>query len=77
MLEGVMAVPDIFEEVDLVLASEQRSADGMDRGIAPPFVVEPTLLVKVLKEFAICLSAPEIEVANFEVGPNYITISLI
>lgn len=75
MLEGVMAIPDIFKEVDLILASEQRSADGMNWCIAPPFVVETTLLVKVVEEFAIRLSAPEIEVADFEVGPNYITVS--
>lgn len=45
MLERLMPVPNIFKKVDLILPSEERSADAMNRSISPSLIVEPALLV--------------------------------
>ena len=70
MLEGLVPVPDVAEEVDLVLVCEKSSANGVHGRVAPAFVVEATLLVEVVKELGVCLSTPEIEVADLKVGPD-------
>jgi len=69
-LEGLVAVADIAEEVQLVLGREQRGADGVHGRVAPPLIVEPTRGVEVREELAVRLAAPEVEIANLKVAPD-------
>lgn len=66
-----MPVPDILEEVNLILVGEKSCTDGMHRRITPTLVVEATLAIEMLEEFGVCLAAPKVEVADFEVGPDW------
>lgn len=38
--------------------------------IAPALVVEATIFVEEGEVFAVCFTAPEVKVGNFEVGPE-------
>lgn len=69
-LEWLVSVPNVREEVKLVLRCEQSSADGVNWCVAPTLVVEAACLVEVVEEFAIGFASPEVEVANLEVTPN-------
>lgn len=66
----IMLVPHIAEKVDLVLWQEQRSRDGVHRGVSPPLVVEPALRVEVVEEGLIGVATPEIEVSDLKVAPD-------
>ena len=65
-----MPVPDIREEVELVFGCKQSSTDRVNGGITPSFIVKATGLVEMVEEFAVRLSSPEVEVADFKVGPD-------
>lgn len=65
-----MPVPDVREEVKLILGCKQSSADGVNRRVAPAFVVEAAGLVEVVEELAISFASPEIKVTNLEVTPD-------
>lgn len=69
-LEWLVPVPDIREEVELVLRCKQCSADGVNGCVAPALVVETTSLVEVLEEFAIGFASPEVEITDLEVAPD-------
>lgn len=68
-----MSVSNIFEEVNLVFGREQSSGDRMDRRIAPPFIIEASLLVEVIEKVDIRLGPPEVEIADLKVGPDYVS----
>lgn len=65
-----MPVPNIVEEVDLVLAREERRTNRVHRRVTPALVVKPALLVEVVKELGVALATPEVEVADLEVRPD-------
>lgn len=65
-----MPVPNVLEEMKLVFRREQCSANGVDRCVAPAFVVETASLVEVVEELAVGFASPKIEVANLKVTPN-------
>lgn len=69
-LERLVSVPNVREEVELVLRCEQSSANGVNWCVAPTFVVEAACLVEVVEEFAIGFASPKVEVADLEVTPN-------
>ena len=71
VLEGLVPISNIAEEVDLVFVCEQRRADTVHWRITPALVVETTFPIEEVKELAISLSTPEVEVTNFEVAPNF------
>jgi hypothetical protein len=41
----------------------------VDGSVAPSFVEEPALLIKVFKEFDVRIRSQPIQVADFEIGP--------
>ncbi len=125
--EGWVLIPDVVEEVDLVLAREERGADAVDGCVAPALVVmcgvsvsprchvgrgarrsgmgmwltrmrqsdevawmarerdriaktylviEPALRLEVIKKLAVCLAAPEFQVRDLEVTPDYVNVEV-
>jgi hypothetical protein len=70
MLERLMPVANVIEEVDLILAREERRADTVYRCVAPAFIVKATLLIEELEVLHVRLGTPEFERANLEVGPE-------
>ena len=70
MLERLVSVSDIAEEVDLVFSREEGCADTVYGCVAPAFVVEPALFIEVFEEFGVGFAAPEVEISDFEVGPD-------
>jgi hypothetical protein len=65
-----MSIPDVIEEVNLLLLREQCGSDAMDRGISPTLVIESTLLIKVFEKFGICLASPKVEIRDLKVAPE-------
>lgn len=65
-----MSVPDVREEVNLILRCEQSSTDRVNRRVTPALVVETASLVEVVEELAIGFASPEIKVADLEVTPD-------
>lgn len=65
-----MSVPNVREEVNLILRCEQSSTDRVDGCVTPALVVEAAGLVEVFEEFAVSFASPEIKVANLEVTPD-------
>lgn len=70
MLERFMPIPDILEKVDLTLVRKECRSDRVYRRISPSFVVETTFSIKEVEELRISISTPEIEISNFEIGPE-------
>lgn len=70
----LVLIPNIIEEMNLVLSGKERGADRVHGSITPAFVVESTLGVEVLEVFGVGFATPEVEVANFEVGPDCGTV---
>jgi hypothetical protein len=82
-----MSIPDVIEEVNLLLLREQCGSDAMDRGISPTLfqiklcpkackhkthlVIESTLLIKVFEKFGICLASPKVEIRDLKVAPDW------
>jgi len=80
VLEGLVAIADIVEEVDLILARKECGANRVHGGVAPALVVEAPLRIEMLEKLHICLTPPQVEVADLKVGPEMtviITPSLI
>ena len=75
MLERLVSVSDIIEEMNLVFPCEERGSDRVYRRVTPSLVVESALLVEILEELAICFTAPEVQIANFEVTPDYLFVA--
>ena len=65
-----MPISDVAEEVDLVLASEERSTNTMHGRVAPPLVIKPPFLVEVVEILCVRFPTPEVEVADLEIGPD-------
>jgi hypothetical protein len=70
MLEGFMSVTNLFEEVNLILPGEERSSKAVNGSISPAFVVEATLLVKMLEVLCVSLPAPEVKISDLEITPD-------
>lgn len=70
MHERLMLVPNIIEEMNLVLAREQCGSNGVHWCVAPTFVVETAFGVKMVEVFGISFGTPEAEVADFKIGPD-------
>ena len=66
-----MPIPDIPKEVYRGLGREERDGDGVHGRVAPSLVVEPAALVEVVEEGGVRRSAPELEVGDLEVGPDW------
>jgi hypothetical protein len=73
MLERFVTISNIVKPVDLGFIGEERSTDRMDGSVSPSFVVESTLFVEEFEEVHISLRPPEVEVSNFEVGPDWVS----
>jgi hypothetical protein len=56
--------------VNLTLVFEQSQGNTMHGSIAPTFIEEATGTVQVVKELAVFFAPPEVQIANFEVGPE-------
>lgn len=65
-----MSVADILEEMNLVLACEERGTDTVNGCVAPTFIVEAAFLIKVVEELRIRLTSPEVKVADLKVAPD-------
>lgn len=70
MLERLMPVPNIVEEVNLVLLCEECCSNTVDRRIAPTFVVKATLLVKEIEKLLITFGSPQVKTADLKVAPD-------
>lgn len=64
-----MILPNVIEEMKLVLGEEETSSNGVDRGITPSLVEESTGLVKIFKVIHVCLASPEVKARNLKVTP--------
>jgi hypothetical protein len=56
--------------VDVGGIGEKTNAKGVDGSITPAFVEEPTGAIQVLEVGLVLFAAEEVEIANFEVGPE-------
>lgn len=56
--------------MDLALVLEKTKANGVHRGIAPPFIEESAGIVKVREVLFICLAPEKRQVANLKIGPE-------
>jgi D-ribose pyranose/furanose isomerase RbsD len=65
-------IPDIIEEMDLVLIRKESGTDRVHWRISPTLVVEPALLVEEVEELGVGLAPPEVEGADLEIGPDYV-----
>lgn len=70
MREGYVVIGNVVEEVNLLLGQHQRRSDGMHRSIAPSFIEEAAVLVKLVEVINISLGSEPVEVANLKVGPH-------
>ena len=70
MLECLVFISNIVEIVYLAHVQEKRSSDTVYRCVAPAFVVKPALFIEVFEEFGVGFAAPEVEISDFEVGPD-------
>lgn len=82
-----MSIPNVIEEVNLLLLREQCGSDAMDWCISPTLfqiklrpkackhkahlIIESTLLIEVFEEFGICLASPEVKISNLKVAPDW------
>ena len=66
-----MPVSNVTKEVDLLLVREQSCTNAMHRCVTPSLVVESAFLVQIVEELGVRLSAPEVEVADLEVRPDW------
>jgi hypothetical protein len=65
-----MPVPNIIEEMDLVLVRKESGTDRVHWRIPPALVIETALLVEEVEELGVGLAPPEVEGADLEVGPD-------
>jgi hypothetical protein len=63
-------VPNIIEEMDLVLVRKESGTDRVHWRISPTLVVKPALLVEEVEELGVGLAPPEVEGTDLEVGPD-------
>ena len=70
MLEWLMPVPNIVEEINLVLLREECRSNTVDRSITPTFIVEATLLVKEIEKLLITFGSPQVKITDLEVAPD-------
>jgi hypothetical protein len=63
-------IPNIIEEMDLVLIRKESGTDRVHGRISPTLVVEPALLVEEVEELGVGLAPPEVEGTDLEVGPD-------
>jgi hypothetical protein len=73
MLKRLVAISNVVEEVNLILPGEKGSTDRVDGRVAPSFIVEPSCFVEMVKVVEVCLRPPKVEVANLEVGPDWLS----
>ena len=62
---------NLIEELNLLPLRKQRRRDRVHGRVAPPLVVEPAALVEVVEEGGVRGPAPELEVGDLEVGPDW------
>lgn len=62
---------NVLEPMDLALVEEERRGDGVDGGVAPALVVEAAGLLEVVEVGRVRLGAPEAQVSDLEVGPDW------
>jgi len=74
--EGNVIIGNIIEEVDFLLLEHECRGDRVNRSIAPALIEEATVLVEVVKIINISRAAKPVQVANFEVGPLYLLITV-
>lgn len=67
--EGYVVVGDVVEEVNFLFLQHETCGDGMDGGISPSLVEEPTILVESLKIIRVCLRSEPVKVTDLEVRP--------
>jgi hypothetical protein len=70
MLEGFMFIPNIIKEMNLALIREQSGSNRMNGRISPSLVVETAFRIEVFEKLHVCFASPEIEIADFEIGPE-------
>lgn len=56
--------------VDVGGIGEKTNAEGVNGGVTPAFVEESTGAIQVLEVRLVFFTAEEVEIANFEVGPE-------
>lgn len=74
MLEGFVTIPNIIEEVELILPREKRRTYAVYRRITPTLVIEAALFIQIVKELGIGFISPKVHIGNLEVTPEMTTI---
>jgi hypothetical protein len=67
-----MPVGDLVEEVDFILLQHQGCCYRVDGSVAPSFVEEAAILIKMLKVFDVSVGSQPVQIADFEIGPLYV-----
>ena len=64
-----VVVGNLVPEVDLLLLQHDRSSNGVDWCITPPFIEETTIMVQRGEEVNVFLGSQPVQVANLKVRP--------